>query len=178
MICPRSSRFPNTWSKAALLALGCALLPACAGSAPPPAEETAPAVSGSRARSLSDQFQWAVQDYEAGKYTEAAEKFRRLEASGAETPEFDLVPFYLGMCYYRGGQYAPATDRLRAFLKGERNGEMAQDARLALLTIYERTQRWDDLLGLAAETDPLPLFQDNRAFLKLLWARALEAKGE
>lgn len=182
MISRCSSRFRNTWPKrrAGLLALAACALAGCAGERVAPGEPSAPppAVVDSRARGLSDQFQWAVQDYEAGKYTEAAEKFSRLEPRGAETPEFDLVSFYLGMCYYRAGQYGLATSRLREFLRGERSGEMAQDARLALLTIYERTQRWDDLLGLAAETDPLPLFQDNRAFLKLLWARALEAKGE
>jgi len=159
------------------LGWACLGLFACATERTAPDGST-PVLTDARARALADKFQWAVQDYEAGKYTEAADKFRSLSAAGAENPEFDLVPFYLGMCYYQAGQYAPATDRLRYFLRGERNGEMAQDARLALLTIYEREQRWDELLGLAAETDPLPLFQDNRAFLKLLWARALEAKGE
>ncbi|RZA05579.1 MAG: hypothetical protein EOP11_12500 [Proteobacteria bacterium] len=151
----------------------------CAGERVAPEEgKPSEAASPSRARSLANEFQWAVQDYEAGKYVAATEKFQKLEAAGAENPEFDLVPFYLGMGYFQAGQDGPAKERLQTYLKGERSGENAQEARLALLTIYERTHAWDELLGLSAETDPQPLSQTNRAYLKLLWARALKEKRE
>ena len=112
------------------------------------------------------------------KYLEAIEQFQRLRQVGAENPSYSEVPYYLGMSYFRSGAYGEAKVNLQEYLRGTPTGSEAQEARLALLSVYERTQAWEPLLGLAAEADKLTLFQNNRAFLKLLWARALAAKGE
>jgi hypothetical protein len=93
-------------------------------------------------------------------------------------PQYEQIPFYLGMSHYRLGNFAQAKESLRQFLVQMNTHHHAQDARMALLSMYEREKAWDDLLGMAAETDKLTLFQNNRAYLKLVWARALVAKGE
>lgn len=124
----------------------------------------------------SSEYEWAVQNYEAGKYDEAVKEFRRIATRGPETPAFDRIPFYLGMSLYRLGQHPEAERQLKLFLKGANSNN--QEARLALLSVYERTQQWDRAVALAAETDQLTLFQDNRALVKLIWAQALKEKGE
>lgn len=182
MTFPRSWLWPNTCPKLLLaFAAGLALSACSTVKDAPVAAGDKPANSRqerSRLRSVSSQFEWAVQSYEAGKYLEAIEQFQRLRQVGAENPAYVRVPFYLGMSHYRSGQYREAQGFLQEFLRTAQPGSEAQEARLALLSVYERTQQWDALLGLAAETDKLTLFQDNRAYLKLLWARALVAKGE
>jgi hypothetical protein len=146
---------------------------------PPGAEraEGAPKESH-RQRVVANEFQWAVQNYEAGKYEEALGQFRRLRELGAESAAFELVPYYLGMSLFKLSRYDEASVRLAEFLRGQVPARERQEARLALLSIHERTAQWDQLAALAAETDRLTLFQDNRAFVKLLWARALRERGE
>lgn len=136
-------------------------------------------VKGKRVRrSLSSQFEWAVQSYEAGAYGEAIGRFEKLRKDGSEVPDFDLIAYYLGMTRYRLGEYGPAATELETFLRAQPGRQEAQDARLALLLAYEKLGRWKDSTALAAETDKLTLFQYNRALLKLLWARALRELGE
>jgi hypothetical protein len=131
-----------------------------------------------RQKVVSSQFEWAVQNYEAGEYDLAIPQFRKLKSLGPTVTGFELVPYYLGMSLYQSKQFPEATAELESFLKSESNASESQEARVALLSIYEKTRQWDRVLGLAAETDKLTLFQDKRAFLKLVWAQALQAKGE
>lgn len=131
-----------------------------------------------RQKVVSSQFEWAVQNYEAGEYDLAIPQFRKLKGLGPNVPGYELVPYYLGMSLFQAKQFPEATVELEAFLKSEANLSESQEARVALLSIYEKTRQWDRVLGLAAETDRLTLFQDKRAFLKLVWARALQEKGE
>jgi tetratricopeptide (TPR) repeat protein len=119
-----------------------------------------------------------VQNYEAGEYDLAIPQFRKLKAEGPSLPGYELVPYYLGMSLFQRKEFPEATSELESFLKSEANLSESQEARIALLSIFEQTRQWDRLLGLAAETDKLTLFQDKRAFLKLVWARALKEKGE
>lgn len=128
--------------------------------------------------SVSSQFEWAVQSYEAGAYEEAVSRFEKLRKDGAEVPDYDLVAFYLGMSRYRLAQYEPAALELESFLRAQPSRQESQEARLALLLSLEKLKRWKDSTALAAETDKLTLFQYNRALLKLLWARALRELGE
>jgi len=129
-------------------------------------------------KSISSQFEWAVQSYEAGSYSEAIERFEKLRKEGAEVPEYDLILFYLGMSHHKTGENLKAAGELEAFLKAGQQRQESQDARISLLLCYERLSRWKDSASLAAETDKLTLFQYNRALLKLLWARALAEQGE
>jgi hypothetical protein len=82
------------------------------------------------------------------------------------------------MSYFQLKQYQRAVPLLKHFLEEAQHPEETQEARMALLLVYEKQKDWDSLLGLAAETDKTTLFQENRALLKLLWARALVEKGE
>lgn len=129
-------------------------------------------------KSISSQFEWAVQSYEAGSYKEAIQRFERLQKEGSEVPEYDLILFYLGMSHHKIGEYPRAAGELEAFLKAGSQRQEGQDARLTLLLCYEKLGRWKDSASLSAETDKLTLFQYNRALLKLLWARALAEQGE
>lgn len=129
-------------------------------------------------RLVSGQFEWAVQNYEAGAYDKAIAQFRRLEAHGPRVPAFELIPYYLGMSYFRKGRDNDGVPQLEAFLK--KGGPVAEqrEARIALLLAYERLQQWDRVAALAAESQRLNLFQQNRTLLLLVWARALSEKGE
>jgi tetratricopeptide (TPR) repeat protein len=178
MTFPRFSPSPNSFVKAALLLLS---LTACSASLRSGDAIVTPSNAMSdtaREKSLRNQYEWGVQYYESGKYLEAIKQFQKLKADGAEIPAFVMVPFYLGMANFQLNNYPVAESYLRDFLKSETPSSESQDARIALITMMERLKKWDELLGLAAETENLTLFQDNRAFLKLLWAQALEAKGE
>lgn len=161
--------------KAFLIALASLPLASCTG----PTDEVLVNGKPKRVRrSLSSQFEWAVQSYEAGAYEEAVQRFEKLRKDGAEVPDFDLVAYYLGMARYRLGEFGPAATELETFLRAQPGRQEAQDARIALLLTYEKLARWKDSATLAAETDKLTLFQYNRALLKLLWARALRELGE
>jgi len=127
---------------------------------------------------VSGQFEWAVQHYEAGEYKEAVKNFERLRKEGAEVPDYDLVSFYVGMSLYHLGRFDDAARELESFLRSNTTRQEGQDARLSLLLTYERLGRWKDIATLASETDKLTLFQNNRALLKLVWARALREQGE
>lgn len=160
-----------------LLLLGtlCLGLAACSSST----EETGAARPRRKAsRSLSSQFEWAVQSYEAGHYQEAVERFERLKGSGAEVPEFDLILFYLGMSHFRLGELTRSVEELEGFLRSGSPRTQSQEARITLLLAFEKLERWKESAALSAETDKLTLFHHNRTLLKLLWARALIERGE
>lgn len=167
-----------------LLAAGLALLSSCSTLSealyPPsePKETDSITREKKRQKVVSSQFEWAVQNYEAGEYQLAIPQLRKLKSMGPNVPGFELVPYYLGMSLYQAKQFPEATAELESFLRSDPTLAEGQEARVALLSIYEKTRQWDRLLGLAAETDKLTLFQDKRAFLKLVWAQALQAKGE
>lgn len=179
MTCPPCFRYPNSFAKLAALALALgSMLSSCAAMSdffysPPPGKE-----SEAPKKKVSGEFEWAVQNYEAGNYEKAIPQFRRLQSHGADVENFELVRFYLGMSYFQLKKDAEATQDLEGFLQLRTAHRQGQEARLALLAIYERAALWDKILGLAAETDALTLFQDNRAYLKLVWARALQEKNE
>jgi hypothetical protein len=189
MICPRYFRSLSTSAKRAAFTL---LLPASAAialsscaavndffyPAPVSKEGVSPAREQRRQKVVSTQYEWAVQNFEAGKYEKAVAEFRRLLPLGATLENYEMVPFYLGMSLYRLRQEPEATSQLENFLRARPADFSSQEARMALLSLYERAEQWDRVLGLAAETEGLTLFQDNRAFLKLVWARALLEKGE
>jgi len=129
-------------------------------------------------RSISSQFEWAVQSFETGAYGDAIQRFERLRKEGSEVREYDLISFYLGMSHYKLGEPNKAAQELEAFLRSGTQRQESQDARLTLLLVYEKLERWKDSASLAAETNKLSLFHYNRALLKLLWARALAEQGE
>jgi tetratricopeptide (TPR) repeat protein len=186
MTCPPYFRFPVICNKLLLLVpLSLPTLSSCTTVSetfynPPPPTTAAESVTREkiRARGVSSQFEWAVQNYEAGNYDRAISQFRSLMARGSTVPSFELIPFYLGMSLFQKGDYHDAIPYLESFLKSATERREGQEARIALLSIFERLGRWESVLGMAAETDKLSLFQDHRAFLKLVWARALQEKGE
>lgn len=137
-----------------------------------------PTRSKRKAKAISSSFEWAVQNYEAGAYVEAIRQFLALRKAGAEVPGYEMIPFYLGMSYAHRGPQAKAQEELELFLRSQPKGREGGEARMALLLIYEQVRNWDQVVALAAETDQLQVFQDNRALLKLIWARALREKGE
>jgi hypothetical protein len=126
----------------------------------------------------SSRFEWAVQHYEAGDFEKAIKSFEALRKEGAEIPDFDLVPFYLGMSHYKLGHFETAAQELEGFVQGASKREESQDARITLLLTLEKLGRWKDTAALAMESDKLTLFQYNRALLKLIWARSLRELGE
>ena len=123
-------------------------------------------------------FEWAIQDYEAGNYQEAADEFRKLESSGANLEDFDLVPYYLGMSYYHLGKLQPGAEKLERFNQIAKDRREIQESRITLLLIYEQLKNWPRVLGLAAEMNDQSLFHSNQALHKLVWARALRETGE
>ncbi len=129
-------------------------------------------------KSITNQFDWAVQSYEAGAYKEAVQRFERLQKEGAEVPEYDLIFFYLGMSRFKLGEIEESVTELESFLRSGTQRQEGQNARLTLLLAFEKLGRWKESASLAAETDKLTLFQYNRALLKLLWARSLAEQGE
>jgi hypothetical protein len=169
-----SSPSRNYWPEALLL---CSLLAlsSCSSS-------TEEVMVGGKPRrvkvSVSSQFEWAVQSYEAGAYEEAVSRFEKLRKDGAEVPDYDLVAYYLGMSRYRLNEFEAAKAELESFLRAQPSRQESQEARLALLLSLEKLKLWKESTALAAETDKLTLFQYNRALLKLLWARALQEQGE
>ncbi len=181
MTCPPYSRWPNTSIKLVLLLL-CFNAHSCSSISDfffsTTKEESLAEKERRRRQSIASQFEWAVQNYEAGDYEKALEQFRRLAAIGTDLPAYELVPFYAGMSFFRLKKYAEAASALENFLQKRTGHSQNQDARMALLEIYEQQAQWDKVLGLAAETEPLTLYQNNRAYLKLVWARALKEKGE
>lgn len=181
MICPHFMNSRSTFLNIALLLM----LSSCSalwGENLHPVEEKRPAESvtrqTSRSRAYFGQMQWAVQNYEAGEYKKAIPQFDKLRSYGTEVPNYEFIPFYLGMSHFRLDNLEMAKIELKQFLQQKLEHNHGQEARMALLTIFEREKNWDALLGMAAETDKLTLFQNNRAYLKLLWARALVEKGE
>lgn len=181
MISLRSSSWRSISAKT-LAALLLVQLSACSlfspAVAPDKNQGSSPTRARARSRALMSQFEWAVQSYEAGDYLRAVRQFRELGKSGASLEEYELVPYYQGMSYFQLGKNSEATGYLENFLQGAGTRREAQDARMALLLLYERQTNWSKLLGLAAEADRQTLFQNNRALLKLLWARALIETGE
>lgn len=129
-------------------------------------------------RIVSSQFEWAVQNYEAGAYEKAISQFKRLQSQGSNVPSFELIPYYLGMSYFRLGRDKEGVPQLEAFLKKSGPVGEQQDARVSLILAYERLQQWDKVVALAAESNKQNLFQENRALVYLVWARALREKGE
>jgi tetratricopeptide (TPR) repeat protein len=184
MISPRSCSSRNTWIKSS--ALLCLWLAGCSifNASPEKAQEVSngQVISPTRERSSNrlriSQFEWAVQSFEAGDYSLAVKQFRQIEKSGAKVTDYDLVPFYLGMSYFNMGANREGAAYLEKFLQIGQARQESQDARMALLLIYERLTEWPKALGLAAEAEHLTLFQNNRALLKLIWARALIQSGE
>lgn len=145
--------------------------------APTGSEVASPTRLRARNHAQWGKFEWAVQDYEAGDYKGAVSQFLKLDA-GPQQQDFDLIPFYLGMSYFRLGNYKEAALRLEKFLITGKERQEGQDARITLVLAYEHLKDWNKVLGLAAESDKLTLFQNNQALLKLVWARALLESGE
>lgn len=127
---------------------------------------------------VSTQFEWAVQYYEAGQYEQALTSLRILEAEGAKIPSFELIPFYQGMTYMRLDLQERAIPYLERFIKTNPEIAKAQEARLALLQCYEITKNWKALSATAAEVEKFPLYLENKALLKLLWAESLLEQNE
>ena len=126
----------------------------------------------------SSQFEWAVQYYEAGQYEKALPSFLKLSEKGAEEESFQLVPFYLGMTYYRLRNWAKASEFLEAFNRVKTEGAVSKESRVALMVCYENQQKWQQATALASEIDTMNLYQDNQFLVKLIWARALSEQGE
>ncbi|MGZ3705796.1 MAG: tetratricopeptide repeat protein, partial [Bdellovibrionota bacterium] len=169
MTFPASSPSRKFFRSLALTAI--VALTACAG--------TEDRESHHRPVSLSaSKFEWAVQHYEAGEYSRAITSFEALRKDGASVPNYDLISFYLGMSHFRLGHSETAAQELEAYIRTGATGQESQDARIALLLTYEKLSRWKDMASLAMESDKLTLFQNNRALLKLVWARALREQGE
>lgn len=172
-----------TWNSLLALAV-VAVLPACSIFNGTPESDlgketvSSPTRERSYNRIRANQFEWAVQSYEAGDYPRAISQFRQLEKAGPSVADFDLIPYYLGMSYFNSSNNREAARYLEKFLQMGKARRESQDARMALLLIYERLSDWPKLLGLAAETENVTLFQNNRALLKLLWARALIENNE
>jgi hypothetical protein len=129
-------------------------------------------------RAISSKFEWAVQHYEAGAYKDSLKNFLLLRGKGTEVPGYDLIPFYVGMSLFHLSRFEEAARELETFLRSGSARQEALDARLSLLLTLEKLGRWKEASSLAAETDKLTLFQNNRALLKLVWARALREQGE
>lgn len=127
---------------------------------------------------MSSRFEWGVQHYEAGNYPKAVQAFEELRKEGASVPGYDLIDFYVGMSNYHLKRYPEAANELESFVRIGAQHEENQDARVTLLLVYEKLSRWKDIASLAAESDKLTLFQNNRALVKLVWARALREQGE
>ncbi len=142
------------------------------------AKETISPAGKHQKAGISNKFEWAIQYYEAGAYKEALKNFQKLRNKGTEVSGFDLIPFYVGMSEFHLGQFEGAAQELEAFLRENTQRQENQDARISLLLTYEKLARWQNVSSLAAETDKLTLFQNNRALLKLIWARALREQGE
>src|SRR5690606_19366986 len=108
MISPHCYRSRNTCSRsvvAPLLVLWL-WLPSCASlsevffSPSEPKEAESVTREKKRSRVISSQFEWAVQNYEAGDYDKAIRQFRQLETLGPSLESFELIPFYLGMSHF------------------------------------------------------------------------------
>jgi tetratricopeptide (TPR) repeat protein len=168
MTFPAFSRSPRIFLS--LLAFGCVLV-SCATT-----DDTE--TKHHRPDRNSNRFEWAVQHYEAGDYSDAIHSFESLTQEGSSLPEYDLLSFYIGMSQFKLAHYPEASKELEAFLRSNAERQEIQQARIALLLSYEKLERWEAAASLAAETDKLTLFQDNRAILKLVWARALREQGE
>ena len=179
MICPLSMRLAGFSTKILLPLL---FLCSCASIGetlyPAPSENAQVVKQEKRRKVTSSRYIWAVQNYEAGLYSKAISQLKSLRKEGPDLENYEFIPFYLGMSHYQLKQYPQALEQLELFLQSRSPERETQEAKLTVLSIYERTAQWDKLLGLAVELDKLSLFQDNRAHLKLVWARALREKGE
>lgn len=128
---------------------------------------------------INSKFEWAIQNYEAGRYQEAIKGFASVNRDQARVERFQLIPWYLGMSHFHLGKFSEATSHLRSFLQqNPPPGPEAQEARITLLRILESREEWSAITTLAAETDQLPLYQQNRALVKLFWAEALFQQRE
>jgi tetratricopeptide (TPR) repeat protein len=125
-----------------------------------------------------NQFQWGIQYFEAGDYSKALEVFQQLEKQGPTFEGSHRLSYYQGLSHYYLGQMDRAEAELQNFLSKTPLGREPQEARIVLLQIYEEKNAWGQLLSLAAETEKGPLFQLQRANLKLLWGMALVETGE
>jgi len=133
---------------------------------------------GAKKRISSNQFAWAVQNFEAGRYEKSLRLFLKLKAQGPQLEDFELISFYLGMSHFRLNELALAQKNLEFFIQQRLDLHQTQVAKLTLLSIFESEKKWNKILGLAAEMNTLSLFQDSRAYLKLSWARALRENKE
>jgi hypothetical protein len=127
---------------------------------------------------VSSRFEWGVQHFESGDYPKAIATFESLRKDGASVPGYDLIDYYVGMSHFHLREFDHCTTELEAFVRAGTKHEEEQDARVALLLTYEKLFRWKEIASLASESDGLTLFQNNRALVKLLWARALREQGE
>lgn len=171
MTFPAFSLSPRSFRKAAFALLAAVALHSCAHPEDAETRRRRPDHNSSR-------FEWAVQHYEAGNYEKAIASFESLRKDGAAIPDFDLIPFYLGMSQYRLKHFETAAGELESFVRAGGDRQESQDARVTLLLACEKLGRWKDAASLAMETDKATLFQYNRALLKLVWARALREQGE
>ena len=123
-------------------------------------------------------YEWAVQSYESGEYDLAIVEFQKLKNLGSTVPNFEKIPFYLGMSHFKKSNWAVAQPLLEEYVHQNLSDSNGQEARISLLYIYEKQKNWNTLATLAAETETVNLFQTNRIQQKLLWARALRAQHE
>lgn len=123
-------------------------------------------------------YEWAVQSYEAGRYSEARERFEDLERDITSVSGFFLLPFYLGRIYFHESEFERSVSKLEHFLKKIPESDFDQEARLTLLFAYVSLRRWDDAVLQAAETSKKSLYTGNRILLQLLWSEALMEQGE
>ncbi|NUM88702.1 MAG: hypothetical protein HUU37_05825 [Bdellovibrionales bacterium] len=129
--------------------------------------------------SINSKFEWAIQNYEAGRYEDAIRGFRSVQRDPARVERFELIHWYLGMSHFHLGKLDDALTHLRQYLQANPvPGQESQEARVTLLRIHESRSDWPAIATLAAETDRLSLYQQNRALVKLLWAEALYQQKE
>lgn len=181
MISSCYTKYPSILPKCALVA-ACLILCNCSMTSDISESDQAntPKRAEKISQAISSQFEWAVQYYEAGNYEKAIKEFNRLQKKGAAVPSYELIPYYLGMSHFHLKENDRAIAFLNQFVNQNKNSARLEDqeARITLLLAYESTGQWDQITSLASDTDKLNLFQENRALMKLVWARALREKGE
>ncbi|MCO5143066.1 MAG: hypothetical protein M9962_08255 [Oligoflexia bacterium] len=176
----RSWNFQNIFVSLALTSFfaSCSPLPTVIDAEQPTTKDYSRTKEKAYQKSLSTQFEWAIQYYESGDYERAIQQLNKLEPRGSQLKNYQEIFFYQGMTYFYLNNYPASEASLLNYLKQVNSGTHSIEAKLTLLKVYESTKQWDKILGQVAELRKTQLYHDNKALLLLIWTRSLLETNE
>ncbi|MBQ9583391.1 MAG: outer membrane protein assembly factor BamD [Bacteroidales bacterium] len=91
-----------------------------------------------------EKYRAALQYYEEGKYSKAAQLFENIAVNAQGAPQEDTVRFYWGMSNYNMKDYITAQSNFNEFMLSFPSSPFAKDAEFYMIDcMYRQTYRWE-----------------------------------